>query len=44
MTLYAAQPRLFTFPTQGPDPTAESELSQLLFQKTFLYFESPSQV
>merc|ERR1740137_441870 len=28
----------------GPDPTAESELSQLLFQMTFLYFESPPQI
>ena len=29
---------------QGPDPEAESELSKLLFQMTFLYFEHPSQV
>merc|ERR1719495_192337 len=28
----------------GPDPTAESEMSQLLFQMTFLYFESPPQI
>ena len=29
---------------QGPDPEAETELSRLLFQMTFLYFEHPSQV
>jgi len=27
---------------KGPDPAAEAALSSLLFQKTFLYFESPS--
>ena len=29
---------------QGPDQDLEAELSKLLFQMTFLYFEHPSQV
>merc|ERR1719510_2302743 len=28
----------------GPDPQAESEMSKLLYQMTFLYFETPSQI
>ena len=43
VTFLSVLPPHLTTP-QGPDPQAESEMSRLLFQMTFLYFETPTQV